>query len=377
MYFYVDESGQTGLNLFDEAQPYLFYGVLYCKTNIDILAKKVIKGCRKKLGVERLHAQELGNGRLVEILDPILQLKKKRDFRFDLIKVNKVDHALICFFDQVFDQGINPAVPYFTYWSPLRFVMLAKLSYLFDNPLLKKAWEARISTNNKKAEKLLIEVCKTVLSRVEKIPDERSRNIITDSLSWAILNPAKIQYNSLSKGDTLQISPNLIGFQSVLHGIAGRIKNTKSKAIQVVVDRQAQFNAAQKLLQKMYHQAQKRSNEPFQLGPGLPTMDLRHMPSVPIECKAGTDNIGLELVDIYIWVFKRWIEKKDLAPELFELIRGQMSKGSYNEISISALMDRWGKWFESLPDPTDSQMEKSIELLKEQEKRRQFSLKSL
>jgi hypothetical protein len=35
MYFYVDESGQTGLNLFDENQPYLYYGVLSSKTNLE------------------------------------------------------------------------------------------------------------------------------------------------------------------------------------------------------------------------------------------------------------------------------------------------------------------------------------------------------
>ena len=65
MYFYVDESGQTGLELFDENQPFLYYGVLSSKVNLDLLTLPKIKSLRQKLGVDRLHAAELGNGRLV------------------------------------------------------------------------------------------------------------------------------------------------------------------------------------------------------------------------------------------------------------------------------------------------------------------------
>lgn len=375
MFFYVDESGQTGLNLFDEAQPYLYYGTLVCKTNIDVLAKQIIKDCRKELGVQRLHAQELGNGNLIKIVDSILYLKKKRDLRFDLIRINKTDQAMICFFDQVFDQGLNPAVPYFTYWSPLRYVMLTKLAALFDVPLLKLAWEARISTNNERAEKLLVDICETVISRVDRLPDERSRTIIHDTLTWAISHPSEIYYNSFSKKEMLDISPNLIGFQSVMHGIAHRLKETKSKANRVVVDRQSQFNKAQKRLAKWYDQGRKNSDEPLPLGIGLSEMDLRYMPTVPIECVAGTDSMGLELVDIYIWVFKRWIEKKDLAPELYELIKGQMARGSYNEISINALQHRWGEKIFNSPEPSESQKKEAEKLLEEQEKRRNKALK--
>ncbi|WP_166370308.1 hypothetical protein [Psychromonas sp. SA13A] len=43
MCFYVDESGQTGLELFDENQPSLYYGVLRSKVNIDVLALSKVK----------------------------------------------------------------------------------------------------------------------------------------------------------------------------------------------------------------------------------------------------------------------------------------------------------------------------------------------
>jgi hypothetical protein len=55
MYLYVDEGGHTGTNLFDPEQPMLYYGVLSSTRNV--------------------------------------------------YRVSKPNHAIICFFDQVFDQG--------------------------------------------------------------------------------------------------------------------------------------------------------------------------------------------------------------------------------------------------------------------------------
>ena len=42
MYFYVDESGQTGINLFDLQQPVLYYGVLSSPHDMDEAARATI-----------------------------------------------------------------------------------------------------------------------------------------------------------------------------------------------------------------------------------------------------------------------------------------------------------------------------------------------
>ena len=100
------------------------------------------------------------------------------------------------------------------------------------------------------------------------------------------------------------------------------------------------------------------------------------MPEVPITCTAGTDSTGLELVDIYLWVFTRYMDEKELAPELFPLIKGQLQRGHTDEISINAIASRWTKWFEELPDPTDEQMEKGREMLRMDEERRLTAVKN-
>ncbi len=58
-FFYVDESGHTGPNLFDDSQPFLYYGTLSSKLNLDVLGKKYIPAIRKKVETKRLHAAEL------------------------------------------------------------------------------------------------------------------------------------------------------------------------------------------------------------------------------------------------------------------------------------------------------------------------------
>ncbi|PKH31445.1 DUF3800 domain-containing protein [Shewanella sp. ALD9] len=372
MYFYIDESGQTGLELFDDNQPFLYYGVLSSEFNLDELSLPHVEKLRNNLGVERLHAAELGNGRLVTIVDDLVALKEKYNLSFDFYRITKKDHAALCFFDQVFDQGNNPAVPWNAYWTPLRYVLVSKVSLLFDEVLLKKSWKARIAINKNFAEKELVEVCQKLLSRVHRLPDERSIEIITDALNWAIKNPSKIYYHASSKDERLQISPNLIGFQSVMHGIATRLENTKSEATKVVVDRQAEFNKAQEWISDLYRNT-KKLDEPAGFGPGMPAMDLRHIPSVRIECTPGTESAGLEIVDIYIWIFKRQMEGKPLATELYPLIRGQ-ANGMFNEVSLQALEERWGKWFKELPEPTPEQIGKGKDLLRIDEQRRKKAL---
>lgn len=49
--------------------------------------------------------------RLDDVVDTLLVLQKKHRIRFDIWQVVKRDHAIISFFDQVFDQGLNPVVP--------------------------------------------------------------------------------------------------------------------------------------------------------------------------------------------------------------------------------------------------------------------------
>jgi hypothetical protein len=365
MFFYVDESGHTGTNLFDPNQPILYYGVLSSRSSLDALAVGEMKRARHRLGVDRLHASQLGLGGLVEITSDLIAIDKRFRPKFDLYRIVKRDHAIISFFDQVFDQGVNPAVTWTGYWTPLRFILLLKVASLFDDDLAKRAWQARIEINNTLAETELVGVCREILLRVPNLADERSKQLIGDALNWATKNPAQLHYNCTSKKDVLTVTPNLIGFQSVMHAIAAHAKHAR-RIVSITIDQQTQFNKAQRTLAEFYA-ANKR---PWVLGIGLPTMDLSHIPDVPLSFRSGEQSIGLELVDVYLWIFKRFTEGKGLAQELLPFVRRQLPRVTTGDISLRSLEEKWSKWFAQLPEPTEEQMAAGRELLAIDETRR-------
>jgi hypothetical protein len=347
VYFYVDESGHTGPNLFDAAQPMLYYGVLSSRMNLDVLAEYELASLRRRLKVPRLHAAELGVGKLVSVVPEVARLASKLDMRFDVYRVAKPDHAVICFFDQVFDQGVNPAVKWTGYWTPMRYVLLLKLASLFDEELAKKAWVARIEPKDQLALPVFLEVCAELRVRVGALPDARSRQLITDALTWAEKNPSGISYNVASKKDMLQVTPNVIGFQSVMHAIAGRIRKTGKQAARIVVDQQSQFNKAQKTLAEFYQRA---NGFKASMGPGMPVADHTKMPKVPIEFSSSFGSAGLELTDLHLWIFKKVMERTNLPPELMSVVRVHWRRSQTDEISLQAIETRWSRWFDQIPE---------------------------
>ncbi|HGN8756592.1 DUF3800 domain-containing protein [Enterobacter asburiae] len=366
MHFYVDETGQTGRNLFDKTQPVLSYGVLSSDANLDKVAEADLAVLRKTLGVERLHAAELGLHRLSDLVDTLLVLQKKHRIRFDIWQVVKRDHAIISFFDQVFDQGMNPAVPWSAYWTPLRYPLLLNLSNLFDDELAEKAWRARLEAHDERSSSLFSEVCGELLQRVHILSDARSVELITDALSWAMVNFDELGYNCKTNKEKLQIMPNMIGFQSVLHGICSRLGAPNRKA-DIIVDQQSQFNTTQRELNEFYYQIRE---QPWALGPGLPVMDMKNMPAKPLVFQSGTMSAGLELVDIYLWIFKRYMEQKELTRPLSRLIYTNLKTARTDSVSLQSVAKRFKEFFEKLPEPTAEMMEKANELRALEETRR-------
>ena len=366
MHFYVDETGHTGPNLFDSTQPILSYGVLSSPDDLDTVAEPALAALRKKMGVVRLHAAELGMHRLDNVIDTLLVLQKKHLIRFDIWQVVKRDHAIISFFDQVFDQGMNPVVPWTSYWTPLRYPLLINLARLFDDELAEKAWRARLEAHDGRSAALLGEVCSVLLSRVGMLGDPRFIEIVTDALSWAMAHFDELSYNCKTNKEKLQIMPNMIGFQSVLHGICHRLGAPNRKA-RIIVDQQSQFNTTQRELSVFYRQIRA---QPWELGPGLPVMDMKNMPEQPLVFQSGTQSAGLELVDLYLWIFKRFMEGKELTRPLTRLVYTNRHTSITSSVSLDAIGKQFKAFMETLPEPTADMLQKGRELQAREEARR-------
>jgi len=370
MFAFVDESGNTGLRLFDPDQPHLYYGVLTSRKNIDLLGRSFVNSLQKRLNVRRLHANELGVARLTTICDPLINFSKTHDLRFSLYTVAKKDHAIICFFDQVFDSGLNDAVPPIHYWTPLRYILLLKVSALFDDDLANTAWAARIEQNPARSAAGLQTVCAELLTRLHRLPDKRSQDLISGALKWATKNTQEISYGASNRESTLQLSPNLIGFQQVLQGLAQDSARREVQVRRIVVDRQSEFNAAQQELAEYYRALRGYKRQP---GPGMPTFDWSNMPEVPPTFLPGDQSPGLELVDITLWIAKRLIESKPVSKELEELFWTQAKRGYRDEVSLAAINRRWQHLLD-LPEPDSPLPPDMTSAIEEMERRRQYAV---
>lgn len=216
-----------------------------------------------------------------------------------------------------------------------------KLAILFDEETAKSAWTARVEANAAVANAALQKVYAKLLERIHILPDERSRNLISDALNWAARNPDEISYHAGNKDIALQISPSLVGFQQVLAGIAMQSLKQSRKVREIVVDRQSEFNHAQDELAQVYRHM---TGIKQSMGPGMPEFDMRNMPAASPKFLSSEESAGLELVDVVLWVAQRDSDGKTISNELLNMLGAFAKRGQTDEVSLAGLDRRWSFW---------------------------------
>lgn len=361
MFFHIDESGNSGNNLFDPNQPVLSYGVLSSKTNVDVLANREHAAILRKIGADAIHANQLGVGGIMSILDDLARLHLQFDFRFDYYFVHKESYAIAMLFDAIFDAGLNKAVKWDWYWTLLRFPLVAAIAALADEPVLKEGWELRLLPQKKleAAADRIVKLLSTLLERLDANThiDKRLRKILRDGLLFGIKNPLELDF-----GTEIQksLSPNSVGFQFVLTCVANRLKAARRKALKITVDRQSQFNPAQ--IQTHAHYAQisatlRKSPTDRDWYVGHPVHEgarqdiqnlISHFPDEKITISTSQDSVGLQLVDVYLWVVNRSMTG-DLPAELNRFAAMLVDPMTVDGISITAMMARFNAFEKKLP----------------------------
>lgn len=321
MYFYIDESGNTGNNLFDNNQPVLSYGVLSSKTNLDLLGKRFHRKMLNELRVDAIHANVLGVDKLTKISHLLFDLQKKMRLDFDYFFINKVDYALTMFFESVFDAGLNPAVKWDAYWTPMRFLLMIKLSSILDEEILKESWSLCIDKNIEKRSKEITTLLEELIKRLAVSGlDSRSKEIIRDAFQYGADNPLKLDFGT---PDQKMISPNAVCFQFVISAMARRIlKSGRKDAFQILVDRQSEFNDAQRqthshasLISEGLSNASDNERKQFLFHPYFENLSDEEIlrkgtPKKAITISNSEDSVGLQITDTYLWIMNRFFLTK-------------------------------------------------------------------
>lgn len=370
MFFHIDEAGHTGNNLFDANQPRLSYGVLSSLRNTDVLCTNLYSQIQKEIGTDQIHANQLGIGGLVKIAPYLIEIQKKMQFDFDYYFIEKLDYALVVFFDSVFDAGLNEAVKWDTYWTPLRYMVIHKLSTLFDESLLRVSWDLCKEKNIENHEADIIKLLTEVKMRAEASGlDARSIEIIVDALNYGITNPMKLDFGF---PDQKMLSPNSVGFQFVVSCIARRVRKKKrKKATSIIIDRQHQFNTAQigthynlRKIAEGLKNAPEKEKRHYLSQPLYATFeedDITHkgLSDRELTVSKSTDSLGLQIVDVYLWITNKVISGVDVPDELKYLWSMFAHRSSIDGISLDGMKQRFMEFEKLLPkyeDLTDEQM---------------------
>jgi hypothetical protein len=374
VFAFVDESGNTGENLFDESQPRFITGALITRSDFDLSCRAHIARLTEQLGTDVLHARHLGIGRIEEIALPLLKILKKANARFFISHVEKKYLAITKMVDTLFDSGENFAVPWHTYnIRALRMLMVFKLAALVDEDLARAFWSCLMRKNREKAYHEFVAVCDRLLPRVHELPDERSRQLVSEAVGWARANPETIHLHSSGKVARYGHLPNMVAFTNLLDGLEIQSRLWDRPVRRIKHDRQMQFEKSLDAWHDIFANA---SPDPYYL-PGGEKHVMRKVFGSEFVMSSASESVGIQTIDIIIWLFRQSTEGNGVPENCFRLMNFVFRRGRHHDFSFEGASQITSELFDKVYSKpvTEEMMEKAQELLTVSEERRQAKMR--
>lgn len=372
MYAFVDETGNTGPNLFDPNQPEFLTAAVVTRSDFDAVYTKRLRQLCRKHGVDSLHASVLGLGPIEAMAPGLLRLLKKADARFFVSRVEKRYLLATKVFDTFFDSGENPAVPWDAYnIRPLRMALAFKVASLIDDDLAKLFWAMLMSKSEAKARAMIPEICSVFLSRVDALQDERTKQIVRDAFTWSAEHPEALDIFIAGRQAKNGHMPNMVAFKNLLEGLEHFSQRWKKPVRRIVHDRQSQFEST---LAEWHRMTANASPEPLKL-PGE-THVLRQVSGSEFAVSASDRSAGIQIADCVLWIFRQFLNGKQLPPNTARLLsfvirRAWQSDFSFKGVS-QILNERYSEILSS--ELTPAQMAAAQQLRDGIEQRRQENM---
>jgi hypothetical protein len=369
MFAFVDETGNTGANLLDDQQPDFFTAALITKTNFDMVYDAAIAKLAKKFGDGPLHGKDLGFGRCEEMAPDLLKIFKKADARFFISRVEKRYLLASKIFDTFFDSGENAAASWHVYnIRPLRIILALKVALIVDEETAKQFWAMLLERNEKRQQAALPEICQALIDRVDELPDQRSRDIVTETLSWARDNPETIHVHLDSRQARNGHMPNMVAFANLLDGLEGFSKRWNRGVRRITHDRQSEFDKTLAAWHELYSHA---SPEPIQLFMGE-TQVLQKVVGSEFDVKADSDSAGIQAIDVVLWLYLQFTKGAKFPRECARLLNYAFKHAYMSDFSFEGVSTAVDKQFGGILEGelTEEQETRARELMALSEKRR-------
>jgi hypothetical protein len=365
---FTDESGNSGLKLFDSGQDAFWTGTLIAYADVDTRYLRYHKEFLALTGKQELHGADLGFTGIEKIASRLPVLIREKNLRFAFGRVDKPFLAASKLFDLAFDSGANPAMPPHAYGvQQLRQLNLMHFVQMLQDADLREFWDLFAKQDAARFGILL----RHLLGRVPQTPfDQRTKQILTDVLIWGADHPGEI-LDPFGEAD----SPNFVAFCSLfgqLHAIHAETDDTIGSFVH---DEQNQFVPmfvkGWDLLSKF-----EGKNHPMAM-----ISDWKKIESFDCELleKSSADSFGLQIVDVCMWLLRR-VADNDNEPRgdcrtLYECLVERSMISTFDFKTLVRSVEVGGQYVEGLP-LTEEQLDRGRKLLAEFEEARQKRLQA-
>lgn len=369
MYAFVDETGNTGSNLFDEEQPDFFTGALVTKENFDDLHEKTVQAICRRNGFDSLHASVLGFGPIEKVAPDILRLLKKVDARFFISRVEKRYLLSTKVFDTFFDSGENPAASWVGYnIRSLRLVLCFKVATLLTDEIAREFWSMLMARNEKDARVKIPEICNSILERVPLLQDQRAQELVTETLTWSRGHPEALDIFIARRQAKNGHMPNMVAFANLIEGLEGFSKMWKRPLKKIVHDRQSQFEGT---LAEYHRLVSTASDEPIQI-PGE-TVVIQKVAGSTFEISSSDSSPGIQIADLVLWLFRQFLAKKYIPAGAAGILGYAFKNGYQSDFSFQGAEEQIEKQYIEImaKDISPAEMEAGQHILAKNEKRKQ------
>ncbi len=180
-------------------------------------------------------------------------------------------------------------------------------------------WNALMQKNKGKAYELFVESLKKFRERIPRLPDERSRELFTEAIDWALKYPKEIHIHNSNQDARNGHMPNMVTFPQLLGGIELQSKSWQSKVYEIKHDRQSEFEKTLKKWHKLHKGA---IGKPIYFPGFLPENKkyvIRRVEDSAFVMSSATDSPGIQVSDIVLWLLKMIQQEKHLPPNCWVL----------------------------------------------------------
>lgn len=333
LYAYVDETGNTGKNIFDEAQPDFYTAALVTRGDFDLRFGDAVRGIAASIGVQALHANELGAGRLEAIAPALLSLLGRANAQFFISRVEKKYLLATKATDVLLDSGENAAVAWHAYnIKPMKILLAFKMSAILNDSTSRKFWQCLMEPKEAKARAALVEVCAELLERLDRLPDARSREVIGEGLRWIVKHPEVVESIPAVRPIGLTHSPNFVAFTNLLAGLQDFSDRLKRPFGLVTHDEQSEMQTTLATWHELISNA-----KPGEINWAGEAYTVQKLAGSKFAISTDDLSPGIQIADIALWLFAQNIKGRRLPPACLDLLDYVVTAGWHSDFSFAGV----------------------------------------